>query len=146
VFPPAEFLRLATRLIDDARREPLSESNAARVRTALGRAYYALYLLVRTEIMRRHGVPVRSLQHGAMYTRLQSPRASDEVRQLGRDLQLLYTLRQKADYELDPAPSWKRQLEDPGGAEALVRRARELAGTISRLDFSPIVSLLDPRG
>src|SRR5215218_2154072 len=122
-------------MLKDARLQPLAEANEARVRTALGRAYYALYLLVRAEIARRHGVSIRSLQHGALYTRLQSPRASDEVRQLGRDLQLMYTLRQRADYEMDPPPSWKKQLEDPTGAEALVRRAGELARTIPHLDF-----------
>src|SRR5215218_9914836 len=100
-------------MLKDARLQPLAEANEARVRTALGRAYYALYLLVRAEIARRHGVSLRSLQHGAMYTRLQSPRASDEVRQLGLDLQLLYTHRQMADYELDPTLSWKEKLEDP---------------------------------
>jgi len=145
VFPPTEFLSLAQQLLKDARLQPRAEANSARVRTALGRTYYALYLLVRAEIARRHGVSLRSLQHGAMYTRLQSPRASDEVRQLGRDLQLLYTLRQMADYELDPAPSWKKQLEDAEGAAALVRRAGELARTLPRLDFSPVVSLFDQR-
>jgi hypothetical protein len=140
VFTPTEFLRIAEQLLE----EPFGEMKGARVRTALGRVYYALYLLVRSEIARRHGVLLKHLHHGAVYTRLQSPRASEEVRLLGRDLQLMYTLRQKADYELDPDPSWNAQLQDAVGAAVLVQRAGELARALPRLDFSPVISLLDP--
>jgi hypothetical protein len=146
MFPPADFLRVALELAIDARRQPLADARSARVRTALGRTYYALYLLVRAEIARRHGIPVRHLQHGLVYTRLQSPLAGDGVRALGRDLERLYTLRQKADYELDPDLLWKEQLDDAVGAEALAHRAWELASALPQLDFSPIVPLLDPRG
>jgi len=147
VFPPASFLHLAHQLATagDAEAPPSPEVSAARVRTALGRSYYALYLLVREEISRRHGVSRRWLQHGTVYTRLQSTLASDEVRRLGRNLEWMYTLRQKADYELDPDPLWREHLEDAAGAAALARNALELAGTLPRLDFTPVAPLFAPR-
>jgi hypothetical protein len=72
--------------------------------------------------------------------------ASDDVRRLGRNLEWMYTLRQKADYELDPDPSWREHLQDVAGAAAIAQIALELARTIPHLDFSPVAALLDPRG
>jgi hypothetical protein len=148
VFPPTSFIHLAHQLVTSGAGEPPSspEMTAARVGTALGRSYYAVYLLVRAEISRRHGISPRHLQHGTVYTRLQSPMASDDVRRLGRNLEWMYTLRQKADYELDPDPVWRGHLQDVEGAAAIAQTALELARTIPQLDFSPVAALLDPRG
>lgn len=81
-----------------------------------------------------------------MYTRLQSPLASDEVRNLGRNLEWMYTLRQKADYELDPGGPWREHLADEVQALALAQLAMELAVLLPRLDFAPVVPLLKPGG
>jgi len=147
VFPPTSFIHLARQLVTSGAGEPPSspEMTAARVRTALGRSYYAVYLLVRAELSRRHGILPRYLQHGAVYTRLQSSTASEDVRRLGRKLEWMYTLRQKADYELDPDSPWREHLHDVEGAEAIALTALELARAIPQLDFSPVAALLDPR-
>ena len=148
MFPPTSFIHLAHQLVTSGAGEPPSspEMIAARVRTALGRSYYAVYLLVRAEISRRHGIAPRHLQHGAVYTRLQSSTANDDVRRLGRKLEWMYTLRQKADYELDPDSPWREHLHDVEGAEAIALTALELAQAIPQLDFSPVAALLDPHG
>lgn len=147
-FEPIAFLHLAQQLVGPggAGLAPSAAASEARVRTTLGRTYYALYLLVRREISRRHGILYRHLQHGTVYTRLQSPLASDEVRNLGRNLEWMYTLRQKADYELDPDGSWREHLTDEGRALALAQLAMELAVLLPRLDFAPVVQLLKPGG
>lgn len=141
-FEPSDFLELARQLVPSQGQE-LAE---ARVRTALGRAYYALYLLVRAEISRKHGILPRHLPHGTVYTRLQSPLASDEVRRLGRNLEWMYTLRQKADYELELGPAWRDRLTDATAATGVAQLAMEFAALLPRLDFSPLVPLLVPGG
>ena len=79
-----------------------------------------------------------------MYTRLQSPLLDEDARRVGRILEWLYTLRQKADYEMDPEPAWRAQLQDAEQAATLARHALDLSGRIQALDFSPVVFLLDP--
>src|SRR6185503_17345435 len=101
------------------------------LRTAFGRAYYGLFLLVRTEISVHYRVPYRRLQHGALYTHLQSSAAGKHLRELGRELQRMDTFRQQADYELAPDPRVKSQLEDAELLNALIDRAEELATTLS---------------
>jgi len=145
VFDPADFLTVARELTArQSRGAMVPAASPARLRTGFGRAYYALFLLVRTEISVRYQVPYRRLQHGALFTHLQSVRASKHLRGLGRELQRMYTLRQKADYELAPDPNVKGQLEDPDLLDALIDRAEELAATLPQLDFSPVIPLLDP--
>ena len=147
-FEPIAFLQLAQQLVGAGGSSliPSAAASEAQVRTALGRTYDALYLLVRREISRRHGILYRHLQHGTVYTRLQSPVASDEVRRLGRNLEWMYRLRQKADYELDPDGSWREHLTDEVRALGLAQLAMELAALLPRLDFSPVVPLLQPGG
>jgi uncharacterized protein (UPF0332 family) len=143
MFEPAQFFVVARWLVSE---HALRGAAAARVRTAYGRAYYALYLLVRAELERRHHIEPRWLQHGAVYTHLQSPRAGEQVRSLGRELQRMYTLRQKADYELDLPAEWEARMEDEALAADLVAAAASWAARLPHLDFSPVVPLLDPRG
>jgi hypothetical protein len=116
----------------------------ARLRTAFGRTYYALYLLVRKEISTRYHVAHRYLPHGALYTHRQSVHAHKHVRELGRELQRMYTLRQKADYELGPDPTVQGQLDDPDLVRSLIDRVEVLAQTLPRLDFAPVVPLFRP--
>jgi hypothetical protein len=143
MFEPAQFFVVARWLVSE---HALRGAQAACVRTAYGRAYYALYLLVRAELERRHHIEPRRLQHGAVYTHLQSPRAGEQVRSLGRELQRMYTFRQKADYELDLPPEWEARMEDEALAADLVAAAASWAARLPHLDFSPVVPLLDPRG
>jgi len=146
MFEPSHFLAVAGWLLDGPQTDPAWRSmREARVRTAYGRAYYALYLLVRNELERRHKLRTRALAHGAVYTHLQSSQASEEVRQLGRELQRLYTLRQKADYELVPIAEWEKLMADERFAAELVVLAAEWSPRLSRLDFSPVVTLFDSR-
>jgi hypothetical protein len=145
VFEATEFLVVARGLLsDETSSTAFREARAARVRTAYGRAYYALYLLVTVELRRRHQIDPRRLQHGAVYSKLQSPRADDEVRQLGRELERMYRLRQQADYELAPRPEWQAQLENARSAKKVVDLAADWAASLPRLDFSPVVPLFRP--
>jgi hypothetical protein len=143
MFDPADFLVVARDLAVRGRSvaEPRVVPSAAYLRTAFGRAYYALYLLVRSEIARRHGINHRHLPHGALYTHLQSSRASGRVRELGRELQRMYEFRQKADYDLAPGARMTAQLEDTNLLNSLINRADEFAAELPHLDFSPVVPL-----
>jgi len=140
MFDPTDFLTVARDLGASDR----AATTPARLRTAFGRAYYALFLLVREEISSRHHIHYRRLPHGAVYTHLQSPRAGQEVRELGRELQRMYTLRQNADYELAPNLVVKGQLEDVELLGSLINRTRKLAAILHQLDFSPVVPLFRP--
>jgi len=143
VFAPVDFILLARRLSADsaASGEVPAISSSARVRASYGRAYYGLYLGVRTELVNRHRVNQKKLNHGALYTHLQSPRAAREVQRVGRELQRLYTLRQKADYELVPMDPWRGHLDDAVLAATLAEQALVLSRMLPRLDFSSVVSL-----
>ena len=142
MFDPTEFLAVARALVGNSGSSGVSPvARAGRVRTVYGRVYYALYLLVRSELERRHRINPRKLQHGAVYSKLQSSRADAEVRHLGRELQRLYTLRQKADYELVPLHGWQRQMEDERAASKLINLAADWAANLHRLDFSSVVPL-----
>jgi hypothetical protein len=56
----------------------------------------------------------------------------------------MYTLRQKADYELDLLPEWEAQMEDKDLAADLVAAAASWVARLPELDFSPVIPLLDP--
>jgi hypothetical protein len=143
VFDPVDFIILARRLSADPSVFGTAPalSSSARVRAAYGRAYYGLYLSVRLAIQNRHGVRQRKLSHGALYTHLQSPRAAKDVQRVGRELQRLYILRQKADYELAPADPWRGHLDDAVLATTLAERALALSRIVPRLDFSSVIPL-----
>lgn len=133
MFDPAEFIHLAGQLASDP--------GSARVRAAYGRAYYGLYLSVRREIAGRHRIHRRRLTHGVLYSYLQSPRATTEVRRLGQELERLYALRQEADYELAPEEPWRRHMEDHRLAATRAARALTLSRSLPGLDFSSVIPL-----
>jgi uncharacterized protein (UPF0332 family) len=144
MFNPSEFALLAQQLaagdlsvaVDGA-----LPSREARLRAAYGRAYYALYLSVRASIVRRYRVPIRALQHGKLYTHLQNSRAGDVLNDLGREMERMYTLRQKADYDLSPSSPWQRRLTNSELILLLARQAAALASSAENLDFTPILHL-----
>lgn len=145
MFDPEEFFELAHELCATERGVRGSRLLGAKVRTSLGRTYYGLYLVIGAAMLIRHGVPLRRLEHGKLYRHLQSSRVQVEVRALGRYLEDLYTLRRKADYDLEPHGLWEEKLADPVLAIKTVVEARRFARTIPVLDFTPIIHLFDPR-
>jgi hypothetical protein len=110
----------------------------ARVRAAYGRAYYTLFLAVRSTIAARHAVPERRLEHGKLYTHLQSPRADARVRGVGKQLQHLYDLRRRADYDLAPDATWR----NVHSADLAAQQAIHLAAIVATLDFGSVIDLL----
>jgi uncharacterized protein (UPF0332 family) len=145
VFNPIEFAVLARQLAAgslDVTFEGAGTSHECRLRAALGRAYYTLYLTTRAVIIRKHGIAPRRLSHGVLYTYLQHSTAGREVQLLGQELARLYTLRQKADYELLPTPEWHRKLTDVRYVDLMAKQAIASASVLDRLDFGPVAELL----
>ncbi|HEX6747169.1 MAG TPA: hypothetical protein VF092_07700 [Longimicrobium sp.] len=138
-FEPVEFLDVAIEICTKAR--ALSYPSEPWVRTAAGRAYYGLYLIVRSAIADRHNISQRRLNHGAVCSHLQNSRLSHDVRAVGRHLEYLYALRRRADYELLPERHWQVRLSDPNAVMALTLEADRLARTVPHLDFTPIAHL-----
>lgn len=85
-FDPAEFLRVAFALATE-------DADEAELRTAVGRAYYALFLIARDKL----GVVTTEKVHGEVIRVL-----TRRQRRLGDQLFSLFNLRQAADYELVP--------------------------------------------
>jgi hypothetical protein len=139
MFEPVQFIDLAHEL---ARGELRAASPATRARTAYGRLYYGLFLTVRRILMERHGLSSRQVRHGPLYRWLQHSSVHAPLRKLGRDMERLYALRQKADYELDAAPSWLAEIENPELARVHATRVADLARTVPALDFTSVVPLL----
>src|SRR5215212_5127168 len=110
MFAPEEFILFAREI---AVGNTLGGSAAARARTAHGRTYYGLFLIIRSILVGRHGLHVRRIEHGTLIRRLQHSSITRELRDLGRELERLYSIRQKADYELSPSPGWQARVEDP---------------------------------
>jgi hypothetical protein len=141
-FDPRDFLSVAIEICAEARTRSLDpDPPEAWVRTAAGRAYYGLYLVVRSAIAGRHGVSVRSLSHGAVIANLQHSRLRRDARAVGRHLEYLYAYRRRADYELVLEPGWRDKFGDADAVMALAIEANRLAVTVPHLDFSPIVHL-----
>ena len=145
MFEPLEYAVLARQLVIGslvARIDGHVASDECRLRAALGRAYYALYLSIRGEIARRHNVPVHWITHGALHTFLRHSKAGRDVQALGHELRRLYALRQQADYEVVPASEWARKLADATFVEFMTRQAMSSVSTLERLDFAPVAELL----
>src|SRR3954454_22798161 len=104
-FDPEDFLRLAERLV--------RLNNEAEVRTAIGRAYYAVFLKARTNLSANRFVQTGSARdHGLVAGALAD---EDDVLELGR----LRQARNRADYRPDLSTR-------PRNARALINRARQL--------------------
>jgi hypothetical protein len=125
----------------DAAFDGIGTSQECRLRAALGRAYYALYLTTRAVIARKHGIQERQVSHGLLYTYLQHSTASLEVQLLGQALYQLYTLRQKADYDVLPTGPWQRKLRDAKYVDLVAKQAIASASALDRLDFGPVAAL-----
>lgn len=117
-FDPRRFASLAAGLV----REPGFPADA-RCRTAVGRAYYALFLAVRAKY-ETAGVLTREARigHGELRARLLGAAAAP-AREVGLTLGALYEARRVADYQRAPSPVWRNVVERPSGAGTLIRRA-----------------------
>jgi hypothetical protein len=115
-FDPLEFLRLADALVTD-------DADEATLRTAIGRAYYAVFLLARakTDVRGRRQVHER--------VRVAISPVNDRLAAL---LGTISTARYVADYEIRPTnenfTDWKRNWE---------RVRRNVASVLEELDTLP---------
>ena len=141
-FEPDEFLSVAIEICAEAQAlSPEDYATEAWVRTAIGRAYYGFYLILRSAIVDRHRISAQRLSHGALCSHLQNSKLHRDVRVVGRHLEYLYSLRRRADYELTPEHHWQKRLSDPNAVMALTIEAGRLARTVPRLDFTPVLHL-----
>src|SRR5687767_14554640 len=94
---PAKLIPVAKRLPPE-----LSLDKEARTRTAIGRAYYALFLATRKAICERLQIDIdNGIDHGVLTNKLfaaSSETNNEQLSALAKTLIDLYTARQKADY------------------------------------------------
>lgn len=114
----------------------------ARVRSSLGRSYYALFLAVRREICQQTGLHVdNEIGHGELKNVLFSAGSSipdARITAVATLLSTLYDQRQKADYKLDPAPPWPERLKKPKFAEGWATQVEEAIRKLPQIDFRSI--------
>lgn len=92
-FRPRKFLKLATQLIDDRDYEEL-----CRIRTAVGRAYYAAFLYVRAKLgSLGYTLPDDHTVHRAVIDTLMERKDTT----IGSQLDALFEKRRIADYYMD---------------------------------------------
>lgn len=116
---PRDFHQLASHLV--------RSSSAAEIRTAISRAYYAVYH-VSAEILRAMGFQISTgpQGHGDVRNRL-SNSGAPEVMRIGSQLGDLQGRRIQADYRLD-----NLEVENPKTAHALVEQAARMIQTLER--------------
>lgn len=122
-FDPLEFLRLADALVTD-------DTDEAALRTAIGRAYYAVFLLARAKT----GVQGRRYAHERVREAI-----SPVNGRLASLLGTISTTRDYADYELRPANKdfidWTRNWE---------RVRRNVTSVLEELSTLPDLTLEEP--
>lgn len=139
MFVPEEFITFAGEV---ARAPALAGSPAVRARTAYGRIYYGLFLMVRAILVQRYGVPVRRVEHGRLFMRLQHSTIRGDLRDLGREMERLYSFRQQADYAVAPVRDVREMIEDPAIAAVVAGQTLTLAKRVPQFDFAPVAHLL----
>jgi uncharacterized protein (UPF0332 family) len=114
---PREFLDQAERLLED-------DAGPADCRSAISRAYYAVFLRGK-ELLSAWGYPFyppggnAGKNHGLVKGRFKSVSGTD-LEDLGKLLETLHTERKRADYDLHDA-----EIETAGTAKFIVGRAKE---------------------
>jgi uncharacterized protein (UPF0332 family) len=142
-FDPSAFLEVADKVLDN-----MAIEKRARVRAAIGRAYYSLFLSTRQAGCRSCGKHIDSkVEHGALKDALfaGAARISDDderttVETLAKLLDELYAARSESDYRLQPTPAWEAKLAKPKTARSFVARTK---AAIKRLDGMNL-EFLDP--
>lgn len=139
-FAPEKFANLSKVLARDG-----NYDTDSRARTCYGRAYYALFLAVRTEIWRAEGRPIHGrgdeVEHGALTDVLFSS-DNPKHKALGRALEDLYTARKKADYVLEPSEPWNKRIHKAEKAREFAKRAQSLIRQLDNIDFTDLTGQL----
>lgn len=136
MFDPSEFAALAADLTDDGKYD-----KEARTRAALSRAYYALFLSVRSALRTAQGAPTHGrddrIAHGNLPIALY---ASNDpgLNAVAKTLEELYRARRTADYELVPDANGAVLCSKPARAQRLARRAEAAIRQLPNLDFSKV--------
>src|SRR5436309_399381 len=137
MFDPTDFADLANQLGDDNSYTNL----AARTRTSLGRAYYALMLALRVAIRnaQKKSPDLGFGDHGHLWRTLEDS-GVPQLMSLGKVLKDLYEAREKADYHLDPPePKWVKNLADPRFGRMHAEIAKNAISRLSRYDFTAVL-------
>lgn len=121
---PRDFHQLASELCQGNR--------AVNFRTAISRAYYAVYN-VGFEILSGMGfrLSTGSAGHGDVRNRL-SNSGEEQIVSIGSKLSTLESMRIKADYKLD-----RKDVENPKTAQAIVRQVEEIIQTLDTFCSGP---------
>ena len=136
-FDPALFAQVGRSII-----RPSSLDKEARIRTAVGRAYYALFLAIRTEIRVQEGSASHGrddrIDHGKLKDSLASANNSD-LNRLAEILSQVYEARRQADYVLEPIGRWDGYFTKPRNAEKLLKRVEAEIRNLQNIDFTEMV-------
>lgn len=112
----------------------------ARTRSAIGRAYYSLFLATRAAIAKAVGKDIDTdIDHGDLTNKLfaaSSETNNEDLSATAKTLSDLYMARKQADYRLAPEPKWAAKLSKPEYARGLTTRAEDAIKRLPKLDFS----------
>ena len=137
LFDPALFAQVGRSITRQG-----SLDKEARIRTAVGRAYYALFLAIRTEIRVQEGSAPHGrddrIDHGKLKDSLASANNPD-LNRLAEILSRVYEARQQADYVLEPIGRWDGYFTKPRNAEKLLRRVEAEIRNLRNIDFTEMV-------
>ena len=135
-FDPALFAQVGRSIIRHG-----SLDKEARIRTAVGRAYYALFLAIRTEIRVQKGRPPHGrddrIDHGNLKNSLASANNSD-LNRLAEILSRVYEARRQADYVLEPVGRWDGYFTKPV-TQKLLKRVEAEIRNLQNIDFTEMV-------
>lgn len=118
----------------------------ARTRTAIGRAYYSLFLAIRTAIRTQEGKEIHGredrIEHGALNNYLASADSPD-LNKLAKILGELYEARRQADYVLEPLDYWAKYCKKPMNAERLLKRVTATIRKLPTMDFTEMIGKIE---
>lgn len=140
-FDPSEFVLIAKSLPSN-----LQVPKEGRTRSAIGRAYYALFLATRAAVCVAVNKHVdHGVAHGDLTAHLYAAASASgdpKLAATAKTLEELYAARRQADYKLEPDTHWAKNLTKPAFAEGLVTRSAVAIGKLAAIDFSPMVGRL----
>lgn len=136
MFDPALFAEIGKNIANAG-----SLDKEARCRTALGRAYYALFLSIRSALRQAQGRPIHGredhLDHGRLPIALYS--AEDPaLSAIAKLLDELNRARRTADYVLDPEGGYQSLCISPRRASILAKRTAATIRSLRTVDFAQI--------
>ena len=136
-FDPALFAKVGRSITGQG-----SLDKEARTRTAVGRAYYALFLAIRTAIRTREGKETHGrddrIDHGKLKNYLASANNPD-LNGLAEILSQVYEARRQADYVLEPIDRWDGYFTSPRNAEKLLKRVEATIRKLPNINFTEMV-------